>query len=324
VELIGLKCMQVQTRANMNPNFKPILAATLLPSDQPCNDETVMAAMKSLRYPVMATVKKDGVRALRLEDIYLASRTLKWIPNTALCARAIALPVGYDMELWSPKLTYNEIQSIVMTENADSEEIEFHVLDDFTKGGPYKTRIQSLNNDYVLKSNYTFEYPIVCWSAEGLFEFEKQCINYHSEGICFRIPDSPYNTGMADNRSTLFQQYLVKHCRWIYSDCQIIGFKEQMFNGNKVRRNALGKMDRSKSIQGMIPKDTLGAFSVKNEHGIEFDVGNGMGLDELTRQYIWLHQDKYLGKWIVVKSKAHGVKNKPRSPIFWGFKKKGM
>ena len=101
--------------------FKPLLASTLLPSDVECTDNAVLSAMKQLHYPVLATVKKDGIRALRLKMPYLASRTLKWIPNEELCARAIALPIGYDMELWSPKLDYNSIQSIVMTEKAPAK-----------------------------------------------------------------------------------------------------------------------------------------------------------------------------------------------------------
>jgi len=82
-------------------------------------------------------------------------------------------------------------------------------------------------------------------------------------------------------------------------------------------------MDRSKSIEGMIPKNTLGAFTVKNIHGVTFDVGNGQGLTEALRQVIWNHRDVYLGKTIIVKSKAHGVKNKPRSPIYWGQREEG-
>lgn len=297
-----------------------MLAATLMPSDIICNDETVLKEMKLLRYPVLASIKMDGIRALRMNMPILASRTLKWIPNEELCARALSLPVGYDMELWSPSLEYNEIQSTVMTEKANADEIEFHVFDDYKNALSYSQRVLDLSHRLYNSANkWHFFQPAFCIDSEELFAFEKYAIETHSEGICFRTPDSPYKQG----RSTLKEQYLVKHCRWVYEECVITGFKEQMFNANKDKRNAVNKMDRSKSILGMVPKNTLGAFTVINKHRVTFDVGNGEGLIEALRKVIWDNKQDYLGKTIIVKSKAHGVKNKPRSPIFWGFREEG-
>ena len=306
----------------MKNTFHPMLAATLMPSDAPCNDTTVMQAMKQLRYPVLASVKLDGIRALRMEMPILASRTLKWIPNESLQARALSLPIGYDMELWSPSLDYNEIQGIVMGEKDDASKIEFHVLDDYTAEFGYEFRISAIRNtmSYKMFTQTVFEMPTLCEDADELFAFEAYCIQQHSEGICFRIPDSPYKQG----RSTLREQYLVKHCRYTYEDCEIIGFIEQMSNDNKEKRNDLGYMKRSSSIVNMTPKGTLGAFLVRNLYGVEFSVGTGQGLTDSIRQHIWMHQDKYLGGQCIIKSKAHGVKNKPRSPIFWGFRDKGF
>lgn len=301
--------------------FKPILAATLMPSEIECNDTTVFAAMTLLKYPVLASVKMDGIRALRMEMPFLASRTLKWIPNEELCARALSLPIGYDMELWSPFLDYNKIQSIVMEEKANAERVEFYVIDCWNRIITYEEICDYLINKDVEDLNKTFFFtqPTFCNDAEKLFAFEKYCIEQHSEGICFRLPNSPYK----QDRSTLKEQYLVKHCRFIYDECEIVGFIEQKENTNKIKYNAVGKMDRSKEQIGMIPKGTLGAFTVKNEHGVIFDVGTGQDLTNELRQEIWNHREEYLGKTVIIKSKAHGVKNKPRSPVFWGFRREG-
>ena len=298
-----------------------MLACPLMPPHVECNDTTVMQAMKKRRYPIMATIKKDGIRALRMEDIYLASRTLKWIPNAELCARALSLPIGYDTELWSPEMDYNDIQSIVMTEDANAEKIEFHVLDNFSDDRIYALRFDKCFWEIRAGRfrNARIENAKMCYTPEELFDFEALCIEQHGEGICFRTPDSPYKHG----RSTLREQYLVKHCRFVYEEAEIIGFEEQMFNSNKIRRNAVGKMDRSKAISGMIPKGTLGAFLVRNKAGMEFKVGNGDKLTGAYRQFVWNQPAFFLGQQIVVKSKAHGVKNKPRSPVFWGFRNEG-
>jgi len=87
---------------------QPMLAASLLPPDVEHTDEVVLAAMKRLKYPVIATVKLDGIRAVKTTDLF--SRTLHLIPNESIRRRAMILPYGFDMELWSPELDYNERQ----------------------------------------------------------------------------------------------------------------------------------------------------------------------------------------------------------------------
>ena len=123
--------------------IRPMLAASLLSPDIEHTDDNVYAAMKKLKYPVISTVKLDGIRALKTTDLF--SRTLHLIPNESVRRRAMILPYGFDMELYSEFLTYNEIQSIVMSEeHEDSDKIEFHVLDDFNSEYGYQLRLQSI------------------------------------------------------------------------------------------------------------------------------------------------------------------------------------
>ena len=105
-----------------------MLAASLLKPTDSHSDESILAAMQKLRYPVLATLKLDGIRAIKLDDLY--SRTLKLIPNKSIRARAMKLPAGFDMELFNPDLQYDEIESIVMSrEHLKSDLIQFHILD---------------------------------------------------------------------------------------------------------------------------------------------------------------------------------------------------
>ena len=296
-----------------------MLACSLLPPTVEGTDDNILSALEKLHYPKLVSLKMDGVRALRMNDIALASRRFKWIPNHLLCGKALTLPVGLDMELWSPELDYNEIQSIVMSEeHEDTNKIQFHAFDLFnTSGATYINRMHHLSHLHMLSEGaINFDFPLECSNAQELFNHFRFAEACEGEGICFRSPDSPYKQG----RSTLKEEYLIKLCRFSKSECRIVGFKEQLLNTNKEKRNALGKMDRSKSIEGMIGKGTLGALECINEHGIRFDVGTGIGLDDALRLKIWLNRDEYYGKTITIKSKTHGVKVKPRGPVFVGFR----
>ncbi len=171
-----------------------------------------------------------------------------------------------------------------------------------------------------LGRDYVHPIPYLCRSADELFEFEKRAIEERGEGICFRLPDSPYKQG----RSTLKEQYLVKLSRFVRTEATIIGFEEQMHNANRSKRNAVGMMDRSSRQSGLRGKGVLGAFIVRDDNGLVFNVGTGVGLTDAMREQVWLSQLNWLGARITIKHKPHGQKLKPRSPIYVGRREKGF
>jgi DNA ligase-1 len=298
-------------------NFlRPMLAASLLKPTDKHDDETIFNAMKKLRYPVLVSLKMDGIRAIKTDN--LVSRTLKPIPNNSIRQRAMKLPAGMDMELWCPTLRYDEIESIVMSrEHEASDLINFNILDYWKSDRTYPERLDILhklihNLDTEVHKPWTF----LCSCADSLFQFEHKAITNLGEGICFRTLNSPYKQG----RSTLKEQYLVKLARYVRTECTIVGFEEQLMNTNKSKHNAIGMMDRSSAKSGMLGKGVLGAFKVVNNNGIEFTVGSGAGLTDKIRETVWQEQENWLGKTIVVKHKPHGEKLKPRSPIYMGLR----
>ena len=303
---------------------RPMLAAPLLPPTVDHTDENILAAMNKLRYPVLATLKIDGVRALRMNGTLL-SRTLKPIPNKSIRARSLILPGGFDMELYNPTLTYNQIQSIVMSEeHPDSDKIQFYMLDWF-KDGPYINRINHVlewcqaNIPIPWELQHTkIGYPGFVTTPEDLFRYFTVCEN-RGEGICFRTPNSPYKQG----RSTLKEQYLVKLARFSRTELTIIGFEEQQENGNPDLYNEVGYMKRQTCADGMIGKNTLGAFICTDSKGQVVRVGTGVGLTDKLRKEIWENKEQYKGQQTTVKFKAHGMKDVLRHPIFVGFRTKG-
>lgn len=290
---------------------RPMLAAPLLDSDVEHTDEQILAALQKLRYPVLASLKMDGIRALRL-DGSLLSRTLKEIPNKSIRQRSLVMPGGFDMELWNPELDYNDIQSIVMShEHEDSDKIQFHVLDWYSKD-VYSQRLTNIYREPT--DGYTFEEPSLTTSPESLLylflKFEKE----HGEGICFRTPNSPYKFG----RSTLREQYLVKLCRYVTDEAVIIGFTEQYENGSGSKASRTGLTERHHYKHKQIGKDTLGSITVVNTAGQKFSIGTGF--NDKQRKEIWRNQDKHLNRVIVYRSKAHGEKVLPRCPSWKGFR----
>lgn len=308
---------------------QPMLACPLLPATGTHTDDEVFSAMKTLRYPVLVTIKMDGIRGVQLDK--LRSRKLKSIPNRKIRAAAKeVLPPGMDLELWNQTLSYNDVESIVMSEeHPDSDMINFHLLDFappelLTSGKlpPYWQRMQGLCEwmQQVNKSpRVKFGPPVQCENAEQLFQFFRLVEEEKGEGICFRTPDSPYKQG----RSTLREQYLIKYARMSLEEAVIVGFYEAMENGNPEERNATGKMDRSTCKGNMFPKGMLGAFEVKDKHGRIFKVGKGK-LTNAQCIEVWKNRDAYNGKTLVFKCKKHGEKDNPRSPVFHGWRKEGF
>lgn len=301
-------------------------AAPLLSPDVEHSNDNILSAMKALKtWPVLATKKLDGIRAVRTTDLF--SRRLKLIPNIEVRRRSMVMPYGLDMELFNPDLPYDQIESIVMSEShPDHEKIQFHMLDyfdvdEYRAESGYMDRMRRLGiwSSSHRCSGFVFQKPEVMETPEQLMEFFLRCESENGEGICFRTFTGKYKQG----RSTLNEQYLVKLCRYVRTEVTVVGFEEQMLNKNRTKSNAVGMMDRSSMKARQMGKDTLGAFLCVTEDGKDVRVGTGVGLTDEHRQEIWDSREKYINKQITIKHKPHGQKLKPRSPILIGFREEG-
>lgn len=292
----------------MKPLTIPMKAASLLePTDLHDNDTIFKAISNLKKWPKIASLKVDGIRAVRTTD--LMSCRNKMIPNESIRRRSMALPYGFDCELYNPELQYDEIESIVMSEEHNrSDEINFWPIDLYSEK-PFIDRIRDA-------MNYATHQYTLCSSPSSLLDYFLMCEAEQGEGICIRTIDSPYKQG----RSTLKEEYLIKLCRYHRAEVKIVSAYEQMLNKNSARCSVQGLTERSKSIGAMVGKDTLGGFWVEDNSGLRFKVGTGVGLTEHRRQYIWDNIDQFIGKTITIKHKPHGAKIKPRSPIFVGFR----
>jgi DNA ligase-1 len=152
---------------------------------------------------------------------------------------------------------------------------------------------------------------------DAILTWEESYLATGYEGVMLRHPDGPYKHG----RSTAKEAWLLKVKRFVDAEAKVIGFSEAQHNANEAKRNELGQLERSSHKAGKVGKQTLGALMVKDlKTGVEFDIGTGFTADQ--RHLLWCIGENLIGKVVKYKSQPTGVKDKPRFPVFLGFRDK--
>lgn len=269
------------------------------------------ADLSKLKFPVLASPKLDGVRAI-IRDGVVLSRSLKPIPNRNV-QMMFGRPEleGLDGELILGDPThpeaYRRTVSAVMSIEGDPD-VDFHVFDRWDRDYPY--------NEVTLSYGLTipvFSKPI--HNMEELEEYEVALLDKGYEGVILRDPQSPYKFG----RSTTKEGYLLKLKRFADSEAETIGFEELMHNHNEATINETGHHERSTKQDGLLPADTLGALIVRDIHsGVEFKIGTGFTAAE--RQKLWNLRATLRGALVKYLYFPTGSKEKPRFPSFQGFR----
>jgi len=283
--------------------MKPMLAAL-------CEDIT------KLSYPVYGSPKLDGIRALVTDE--LVSRTLKSIPNRHVQSLFKSLPRGTDGELIFGRPNtdpYRRTVSAVMSEDGDPN-VHYYTFDNFLAEGGFDSRFNVVQQ-LVNRHNVKIVPHTLIHNAEQLADFESECVEFGYEGVMIRSLHGPYKQG----RSTAKEGYLLKLKRYRDSDAEIIGTYELMHNGNEATTNALGRTERSSHKENKTGLDSLGGFELRDVHsGVEFRCGTG--LTQNDRETLWDTREELTGKIIKYKFFPTGSKDKPRHPVFLGFRSK--
>ena len=179
----------------------------------------------------------------------------------------------------------------------------------------FTERLAFLTKSLAGESDVTVLTQTMVFSRGSMLSLEESYLHMGYEGLMLRTPNGLYKNG----RSTLNQGWLMKLKRFTDSDAQIIGLTERMHNANEAKLNELGNKSRSSHKANMIPTGTLGAFQVRDIHtGVEFEIGTGMG--DALRAEVWQNGHKYLGGFLKYKSFPSGGYDKPRFPVFLGFR----
>jgi DNA ligase-1 len=291
--------------------FKPLLAAKM---------KDIEAELAQLKFPVLVSTKLDGIRAT-VQGGRLRSRTLKDIPNVNVQKMLAGLPEGLDGELIFGRPTapdvFRQTTSIVMSDDKPAEGIQYFVFDQFLDAG-FSERFSSYQDAV---GDMPKGFPIVAVAQirvdhlEELLALEEKWLVLGYEGLMIRSMDGRYKEG----RSTMNESILIKLKRFEDAEAVIIGLYEMMHNDNVAQTNELGRTKRSTMQENLRAAGVLGGFHVKDvKTGVEFNVGSGF--DAQQKEQFWGERDSLAGKIIKYKSLTVGVLEKPRHPIFLGFR----
>lgn len=290
-------------------SFKPMLAKDYDPA--------------KLVFPVYASPKLDGIRASVLGG-KLLSRTLKPIPNKFVSGLlSQSFYEGLDGELivgeTTAKNVFSNTTSHVMSHDKADFEFKYHVFDYHNDDRGFDVRYQRLLKN--INPKHEIIVPLkqtLIKNMDELDEYEATQIEQEYEGVILRKVDGLYKFG----RSTVNEGLLLKVKRFMDAEAVIIGFEEQMENTNEKTTNELGRSKRSSHKDGKVGKNTLGALIVRDlETNVEFNIGTGM--DDALRAKIWANRPEYMAYYVKYKYFPVGVKDKPRHPVFLGFRDVG-
>ena len=281
--------------------LKPMLAHTIKDTSK-------------IAYPVMVSVKMDGIRCL-IKDGVALSRTLKPIRNEYV-QHIIGKPEynGLDGELIVgsvfAKDCYRVTNSGVMSKEGEPD-FTYYTFDYWDRPEiGFADRFPMLWDSYRVRR--TFHTRAHC-EAE-LLSIEESLLSRGAEGVMVRSPDGPYKYG----RSTEKEGILGKLKRFVDNEYEVVDFIERMHNGNEATVNSLGHTERSSHKENKTGRGDLGAIVCRTVEGLQFNVGTGF--DDNLRREIWNNRAQYLGRMAKVKHFEIGVKDAPRFPVFLGFR----
>lgn len=269
------------------------------------------ADLGNLTFPLFASPKLDGIRALKTAE-GLLSRTLKLIPNQHVQEAARGWPKGLDGELIvgdpTDKDVYRNTTSGVMS-SSGTPNFTYWVFDWHDRETGYADAVQTLANAAAAHSSVQFLPQILVNSEDELLEYEAQTVEMGYEGVILRAPNSPYKFG----RSTAKEGYLLKVKRFEDSEAAVIGVVEEMHNGNEATKDNLGRTKRSTAKAGKTGKGTMGTLVCRDlKTGVEFEIGTGFTAADRIEYF------NNPPKIVKYKFFPVGVKDKPRHPVFLG------
>lgn len=285
-------------------NFKPMLAS---PAD-----------LDAIRYPVLASYKLDGIRAI-VQGGRVMSRKLIEIPNKRVQEVFGRHQLeGLDGEFIFGEPTapdvYRKTNSLVMSH--DKTDIPtLYVFDHVSMPALAWINRAAIAMQLIEKHRY----EQIKWlqhnmlhNREELDAFEAKAVGLGYEGVMLRDPEACYKYG----RSTAKEGILLKVKRFEDSEAEVIGIEEEMKNNNVAERDNLGRTKRSTVKANKVGKGTMGALVVRDlKTKVEFNIGSGFTAEDRSAEWP-------LGTIVKYKSFAVGVKDKPRHPVFLGRRSK--
>lgn len=282
--------------------MKPMLASAVKDSSK-------------LSYPILVSPKLDGIRALA-KDNQLYSRSLKPIRNRFIQQwfRFSGLPDGLDGELIvgdeRDSACFQSSTSGVMSEDGEPD-FKYFIFDSFSNpNAPYTERY----NTSLVAPRVVVVENVLCHTWEEVQALAEKFVKDGYEGAMLRSPHGKYKYG----RSTEKEGYLLKLKPFCDMEGEVVGYSELHHNHNEAQLNEVGNMQRSSAKENMVAGDTLGALVIKAKGFDTFSIGTGFSA--ALRASLWDSREELIGKLVKFKYQTIGSKDRPRLPVFLGFR----
>lgn len=284
--------------------------------------EAATADLDKVQFPMMASVKLDGVRALVVDGVVLG-KSMKPIRNKYI-QETFGHPdfEGMDGELII--LPHNEdvfrrtSAAVNSLDAVEARKAKFFVFDmitgDDTSARARDTLITQLCLSPAASPMMHKVWQMTAFSKEEVLVMHDVAVKRGFEGLMLKSPSAAYKFG----RSTQKQGALLKVKVFEDSEAIVLGKVELMKNNNEAKVNEKGLTSRSSHAENKEGMGTTGALLVRDIYsGVEFKIGSGFSKQE--RQEIW-DDEATVGKVVKYKFFSKGVKDKPRFPTFLGFR----
>lgn len=288
------------------------------------------ADLSKLRYPVLASPKIDGVRAL-VRNGEVVSRKLKVFPNKA--AQQFRHLGGLDGELIIGTPTDQQVRNltsgVLNRKTDDAPGLTFYVFDDWRQSSTmgFADRLELVKNQVV---HHADDDSVVIVVSHKLIDNERQLLKLEEfyldegyEGLVLRDPNGPYKHG----RSTTKEGWMLKMKRFEDAEAAVLEVHEEMENTNRAEVDNLGHTKRSKAQAGMRPKGRAGELLVLGLNGrfkgkvfiVPIGGAGDAGKDEW---WAWWNNPEApnAGRVVTYRYFPKGVLEKPLLPTYVGLR----
>jgi DNA ligase-1 len=301
----------------MSKDLQPMLADNKVKLD-PTN-------LGSLRYPLFISPKFDGVR-LRIDpQLGAVSRTHKPIPNFYTQGLFIPHPelryLDGEAIVGEPTApdVFQRTQSGLMTYQGDAQ-IDYYVFDHWAAPAlGYDLRYQRVK-DIVRTFNKWINHRLILVPQHAVLSPAEVLLHYERfladgfEGAILRSTTGHYKNG----RSTFKEHLLLKFKPREDAEATVIDFAPLERNANPPTRDVFGFQRRSSHQANKVEQAMLGALICRTAEGVEFNIGTGF--DDSQRVAIWATRESLRNKTVTFTYQKEGMKDKPRFPVFKGFR----
>lgn len=228
------------------------------------------------------------------------------------------MPNGVDGELMVRNAAFNKVSSGIMKRTGEPD-FFYAVFDKVTDSDqdplntPFHQRIKALEaemKERALDRVWMVPQKLVK-TADELRQWEEKWLAEGYEGAMVRDPQSSYNCGRSDA--------LLKVKRFVDAEAEVIGYAPLLHNGNSETRDAFGYAKHSHRQENLVEMPLLGNLKVRDlKTKVVFEVGTGFS--EQQRILYWQQRDTLMGRIIVYKSQKCGAVDKPRFPVWKGWR----